>query len=434
MTSGGVSLPYGSGRMVATEVPFPLDPLVPPEAPRARAADPVESALARPQGSPPLDQVFARARSVLVVVSDGTRATGAARFLPVLLRRIREAGSATVSFVVASGIHRPPTDAEIEAILGPEIAGRHEVLRHDPDDERSLLDLGRTGAGTPVRVHAAVRAHDRIVLTGAAGFHYYAGFSGGRKAVVPGLASRETISRNHLRALREDGTRHPLARAGRLRGNPVHRDMADGAALVGPHLVVNSVLDDSGGIERLFVGHWRRAHEAACRHLRATRVIRATPRALVVASAGGEPTDQNLIQSHKTFEAAVGALAPGGVLVLVARCREGAGHPDFLPWFGVGGEREVVLGLRKRFQVYGQTALSWMRKAAVHRVVLVSDLAPELARTIGVEPAPDLDAAFRVVREWVRPGTRGWLLTHGSRFLVEPEASDASRLPAAAGA
>jgi nickel-dependent lactate racemase len=419
MTRGGLSLRFGSGRVEAARQPFPLDPLPLPQVARARSGDPVEAGLGRPIGSPSIDALFATARSVLIVVSDGTRATGSPRFLPALVRRISGATRADLAFVVASGIHRRPTDAEIEEILGPELSGRYEVLRHDPDDDAALVDLGSTSSGTPVRVHRAVASHDRLVLTGAVGFHYYAGFSGGRKAVVPGLASRETISRNHLRALTPEGARHPAARAGVLRGNPVHRDMAEGAALARPHLVVNSVLSDAG-IERLFAGHWRRAHEAACRHLRATRVLRVEPRDLVVASAGGEPTDQNLIQAHKTFEAAVGPLRPGGVLILAARCREGAGHPDFLPWFRRGNERRVVEELRRSFQVYGQTALSWMRKAAAHRVILVSGLPPEVARELGVVPAADLDEAFRVAREWIRPGTPGWLMEHGSRFLVEP--------------
>lgn len=427
MTGEAAALPYGSATLDPAASPFPLDALSAPRKRRSGPRDPIAEGLDRPIASAALPSLFAGAREVLVVVSDGTRATASARFLPPLVRRIEEASGANVRFAVASGIHRPATDDEIETILGRELGRRYEVVRHDPDDESALVHLGTTSAGTPVRVHAGLRRHDRVVLTGAAGFHYYAGFSGGRKAVVPGLAARETISRNHLRALAPDGSRHPAARVGRLRGNPVHRDMAEGAALVGPHLVVNSVLAEDGSVERLFVGHWRRAHEAACRHLRATRVIRAEPRDLVVASAGGEPTDQNLIQSHKTFEAAVGALRRGGVLVLVARCRDGAGHPDFLPWFERGGERPVVEELRRRFQVYGQTALSWMRKASAHRVVLVSSVPPELVRRLGVTPAADLADAFRIAREWLPPGTPGWLLAHGSRYLVEAPAGGGAR-------
>jgi nickel-dependent lactate racemase len=411
---------FGDRTLPVPEAPFRLEVPAPPVA-RARRID-VARALDRPLHAPPLTQVFRGAKQVLIAVSDATRSTAAAEFLPPLLERIESAapGSA-VRFIVGSGIHRRPTDSEIARILGAEVARRHEVVLHDPDDEASLVELGSTSAGTRVRVHRSVRAHDRLVLTGGVGFHYYAGFSGGRKAVVPGLAARETIARNHLRALREDGSRHPLARAGVLRGNPVHRDMAEGAELAGPHLVVNSVLDDDGRIERLYVGHWRRAHEAACRAVRGARCLRLSPRPIVVASAGGEPGDINLIQSHKTFESAMGALAAGGTLILVARCREGAGHADFLPWLAHADEGSLVRALQQRFQVYGQTALSWLRKATRCRLILVSDLPLDVVKLLRAEPARDLGEALDLARASTPAGSRGWLLPHGSRFLIEPD-------------
>jgi nickel-dependent lactate racemase len=290
---------------------------------------------------------------------------------------------------------------------------------HDPDDARSLEEIGRTRQGTRVVVNRALREHDRVVLTGGIGFHYYAGFSGGRKAVVPGLASRETVTRNHLRALLPDGKRHPGAAAGRLDGNPVHRDMAEGASMVGAHLLVNTVIDAAGRIERLFAGHWRSAHLAGCAYLRATRTVRLDPRRLVVASAGGDPGDVNVIQSHKAFEAAANALTPGGVYVLVARCGEGVGHPDFLPALDLGSESAIVEALVADFRVYAQTALSWAKKARRFRLVLVSDLPAALVRRLGAEPAESLEAAFAFARSTLPEGSAGWLFPHAPRLLVQ---------------
>jgi nickel-dependent lactate racemase len=417
--SGAASIPYGDGGLDLPATPFRLDALHPPPASAPRPAA-LATSFDRPIGSGSVADVFRGAKRVLVAVSDATRATAAPRFLPLLVERIRAASGADVRFIVASGIHRPPTAAEEAALVGPELHGQHAVLRHDPDDGANLVDIGRTGSGTVVRVHRALREHDRIVLTGAVGFHYYAGFTGGRKAVVPGTAGRDTIARNHLRALRPDGSRDPAARAGCLRGNPVHRDMAESAALVGPHLLVNSVLGDGGEIERLFVGHWRRAHEAACRHVRDRRTIRVVPRDLVIVSAGGEPGDVNVIQSHKAFEASMGALRPGGVMVLVARCREGAGHAEFLPWLAHRDADALVDALRARFQVYGQTALAWIRKAAACRLILVSSLPAETVRALRAEPAADLAEAFAIARRHLAAGTAGWVLRHGSRYLIEP--------------
>ena len=413
-------LPYGNDRMELPPEPFVLDtlhPRVPPGPPLEREA--LRAGFERPVGSPGLADLFRRSRRVLIVVSDATRTTGAARFLPILLERVRAAGDARVTFVVASGIHRRPTSAEIETILGPAIARAHEVLIHDPDDDSRLVEVGRTHAGTRVRVSSHLADHDTIVVTGAATFHYFAGYGGGRKALVPGLASRDTITRNHLRALRRDGTRHPGARAGRLAGNPVHRDMAEGAALIGPHLGVTSILTADGGIEAIFVGHWRRAHEAATRYLGRRRTVRATPRDLIVASAGGGPREINLIQAHKATEACIRALRPGGTLILVASCREGTGSTDFDDAIALRSEDEMVRALRREFKVYAQTALAWRRKTRSHRVILVSDLDDARVRDLGAEPAADLEDAFRLARGALAAGTPGWILDGGGAILVE---------------
>jgi nickel-dependent lactate racemase len=375
------------------------------------------AALDRPVGAPRIEEGV-RGRRVLIAVADPTRATGVRRYLPGLVERLHRAGAREIAFAVASGLHRTPSAADVEAIVGPEIAGRHAIHLHDPDHP-GLEALGVTSGGTPVLVHPETMRHDAVVLTGAVGFHYYAGFSGGRKAVVPGLAGRATIVGNHLRALRRDGSRHPAARAGRLDGNPVHRDMAEGAARVGPAYLVNTVMRIGGGIERLFAGHWRRAHVAACRYLRNSRRVRVDPRRLVVVSAGGHPSDVDLIQSHKAFEAAYAALRPGGVLVLVASCAQGAGHPDFLPCFELASTADLLELVRHDYRVYRQTALAWRRKADGCRLVLVSDLDPRTARELGAEPARDLEEAFRIAREVLPAGEEGWVFPAGARVLVE---------------
>lgn len=415
------TIAHGRTRLEVPEQPFRLDAIAPPARPRTvldGAA--IARALAEGLDADGLHDVWRGARRVLIAVSDATRKTAADRLLPALLDLVESRTRAEVGFAVGGGIHRAPRPEEIERILGPEAIARGRVHVHDADDASRLIHLGRTSAGTPVKVSALLREYDRIVLTGAVGFHYYAGFSGGRKAIVPGLASRETVTRNHLRALRRDGTRHPLARAGRLDGNPVHRDMVEGAGLVGPHMTVNTVLDDDGAVERVYAGHWRRAHERACRYVRDTRSVRVEPRPLVVASAGGHPSDLNLIQAHKAFEAGFGALRPGGVFVLAAECPEGAGHDDFLPWLRFQDDAAFATALRANFQVYGQTALAWFRKARACRLILVSSLDPSVAAVLGATPARDLSEALGIARENLPAGAPGWLLPAGSRLLVEP--------------
>ncbi len=417
MKASAPLLPYGARSLPLPRSGFEIESLPPPPARGGATGSPLQ-AFESPIGGVDLAVALRGAKRVLVAVSDATRSTGSARFLPALLDRIEGVSRASVTFVVGSGIHRPPTDEEIVRILGRDLARRHRVARHDPVDETGLQDLGRTSAGTPVRVHATVTEHDRLVLTGTVTFHYYAGFGGGRKAVVPGLAARETVIRNHLRALRSDGTRHPAARAGRLHGNPVHRDMAEGAALTRPALLVNSVIGADGEIERLFVGHWRRAHEAACRYLRRTRTVRVRPRDLLIVSAGGAPYDVDLIQAHKAFEASAACVADGGVVVLVARCPDGHGHEDLRVGLEDLDEDAIVAELRAGYRVYLQTALAWKAKLRRVRLVLVSGLPDDAVRRTGAEPAKDLDQALRLAARSVPPGSAGWVLPHGVRFLV----------------
>lgn len=417
MTGAPTTLPFGTGRLpLPFDAPFRLDRAPEPAGPPP-AASSVADALDRPVGVGSLRESLGGARRAIVAVSDATRATGSATFVPVLLERLAGAGVREVAFAVGSGLHRRPTDEEVARILGDGVAARHEVLLHDPDDP-ALLDRGTTSAGTPVRLHPALGRDAALVLTGAIGFHYYAGFSGGRKAVVPGLAGRPTIVGNHMRALRRDGSRHPRARAGVLAGNPVHRDMAEAAARLRPAFLLNTVPALDGGIEAAFAGHWRRAHEAGCRHLRASRSIVLEPRPVVVVSAGGAPHDIDLIQAHKAFEAVAACVADGGVVVLVARCPDGHGHEDLRVGLEDLDDDGIVAELRSGYRVYLQTALAWRAKLRRVRLVLVSGLPEDVVRRTGAEPAGDLDQALRLAARTVPAGSAGWVLPHGVRFLV----------------
>ncbi len=413
-------LPYGRTRIPVETAAMRLDLL--DVEPRAAAADldapAIRDAIVRGFSGDGVEPAAPGAR-VLIVVSDATRATGSDRFLPPLLDVLEAGGAREFGFAVATGIHRAPRPGEVERIVGESIGRASAVDVHDPDDASRLIPLGRTRSGTPVRVNRVLREYDRVVLTGSVGFHYFAGFTGGRKAILPGLAARETLTRNHLRALRRDGSRHPGARAGRLDGNPVHRDMVEGTSLAPPAAVVNAVLGADGSLEEIFAGHWRRAHERACRRVRATRAVAATPRPLVIASAGGAPSDLNVIQAHKAFEAAFAALEPGGVFVLAAECPDGAGHADFLPWFRHGDEASFAAALRAGYVVYGQTARSWVRQARACRLVLVSSLSPEIVRQIGAIPAAGIGEALELARSWLPRDAAGWIVPHANRILVE---------------
>ena len=390
---GSFPLPDGAFRQM--DVLSAKPPLLPPA-----EESHIARRMARPIGALPLSRLVRRGDRVAVAISDVTRYSATDRFLPLLLREIDAAGvpRGRVTLFVARGTHRAMTEGELREAIGPEIDSGLRVAQSDPEGD--LADLGTTARGTRVLVSREVMEHDRIVLTGTISFHYFAGFGGGRKALVPGCAGKETAHQTHFRIFRTDGPgKHPMARPGILAGNPVHEDLVEAVSMASPAFLVNTLLTPAKQTFDLVAGHWQKAHEEGCaiyaKHYR-VRVGRRYP--LVIASAGGFPKDINLIQSHKALDNAFLATEPGGVLVLLAECPDGFGSPDFFPWFRHGEPDALERALRANYRIYGQTAHAVLTKARACRVILVSSLSPENVEAMGMTPAPTLPEALRVAK------------------------------------
>src|SRR5215216_1181061 len=351
-----------------------------------------------PFDSQPLEEIISPGESVLVVVSDATRATGSAQVVNLLVRRLVSLGVAPhdLRVIFANGIHRPVTREEKAELLTPFIVRRVRTLAHDASDESKHVRLGETERGTPVELDRALFEHSHVILTGAVGFHYFAGFTGGRKSVCPGLASKRTIEATHLQALDfERGGRRAGVGAGRLDGNAVHEECERIAAEAAPSFLINTVTDARGNVVRLYAGDWRAAHRLACAEYADSHTVNIKERRpVVVASAGGAPFDLNLIQAHKALEMASYACADGGHIVLVAECPDGLGREDFLKWFDSPDSRALEARLREAYEVNGQTAWSLLTKAERFRVQLVSHLAEEDVRHMRMTPARTVEEAL----------------------------------------
>jgi nickel-dependent lactate racemase len=360
----------------------------------------VAQRLARPSGSLALSRLVRRGDRVAVAISDVTRYSATEMFLPLLLRETDAAGipRERVTLFVARGTHRSMTEVELREAIGPEIDSGIRVAQSDPDG--AMADLGTTSRGTRVLVSQPLMEHDRIVLTGTISFHYFAGFGGGRKALVPGCAGRETARQTHFRIFRADGPgKHPMARPGILAGNPVHEDIVEAVTMASPTFLVNSLLTPAKKIFDVVAGHWQKAHEEGCaRYAKQYRVPLLRRYPLVIASAGGFPKDINLIQSHKALDNAFLAAKAGGVLVLLAECQDGFGSPTFFPWFRFRDPDAMERELRANYQIYGQTAHAVLAKARACRVVLVSSLKAEDVETMGMTPAASLAEALRIAK------------------------------------
>lgn len=341
----------------------------------------VRQALRSPIGTPPLRQVVKPGEKVVIVASDITRAwLKHDRFLPHLLDELNAAGipDADISLIVALGAHRYHTDAENVSVYGQEVVDRIGIIQsHAPVDE-DFVDIGTTSRGVPVKINKAVVNADRVILTGGIVYHLMAGFGGGRKSIIPGVASYPTIQGNHSFCLHEQPGKgiNPVSGSGRLEGNPMHEDMLEMAEMLNADFLFNVVLDTEGNFARFVAGHWLEAWQEGCRTTAEIFGVSIDRQAdLVIASAGGFPKDINLYQGSKTIDNAVLACKDDGVVILLLECADIAEPPDFSGWFNYEDLLEREQALRKGFTVPGFIALKigLMAKKIPHIVVTLPE-------------------------------------------------------------
>jgi lactate racemase len=377
----------------------------------------IGEALDSPFESSPLEEILSAGESVLIVVSDATRATGSAQIVNLLVRRIIQIGIAPqdVAIIFSTGIHRAVSPEEKQELITPFIFQRIKTLDHDAHDRTTLFGMGETRHGTRVELNRALRDFSHVILTGAIGFHYFAGFTGGRKSICPGLASAKTVEATHMLALDfESGGRRTGVGTGLLDGNAVHEECESIAEMINPSFSINSVVDERGRAVRVFAGHWRRAHRAACQEYLANHSVSIeNKRDVVVASCGGLPHDINLIQAHKALDMAAQACNEGGTIFLVAECREGFGRHDFLKWFDEENSATLAGRLRLAYEVNGQTAWALLTKAERYRVLLLSTLHGPDVKQMRMTPIHSLDEALAQLD----PAAQGYILPRGAAWL-----------------
>jgi lactate racemase len=367
------------------------------EAPLSEAQ--IGAAFDSPTGSPPLDDVVGSDDSVLLVVSDATRATASAQIVNLLVRRLIQIGVSpgNIAVIFATGIHRRVSDEEKRELLTPFIVQRIRTLDHDAYDEAKLYSLGTTPRGVPVELSSALRDFSRVIVIGGINFHYFAGFTGGRKSICPGLASAKTIEATHMLAFDfERGGRKPGVGPGLLDGNAVHEECERIAELVAPAFVVNTVVNEDNRAVAVFCGDWRQAHRAACRHyLKRNSFAIREKRDVVIVSCGGFPHDINMIQAHKALDMAAHACKDGGTIILLAECSDGLGRSDFLKWFAVADSRALENRLRNGYEVNGQTAWALLSKAERYRICLVSELREEQVEKMRMVPVRTIEDGLK---------------------------------------
>jgi nickel-dependent lactate racemase len=417
-----MQLKYGKDTIEYSSPSFPLKRFKAPLQKRTVvSSEDIAQCFDHPVSASPIHQTARSGDRVLIVVSDATRATGIFEYISLLIDRLLGSGvrEEDISFLFATGVHRKVTEEERKLLLGKKIASVFSMMDHHPSNDSELRSLGKTRRGTEVQVSEKLFQFSHLILTGAVQFHYHAGFTGGRKSLIPGLASHRTASHNHLLSINEKGDRDPRSAAGRLAGNPVHEDIMEGALRLPPPFIINSVLNDRGQIEAIYAGDMIKAHEKAVEYVSRTRIIRVQDTArLVIAGGGGFPKDINFIQAHKSLENCSHLVKGGGVLILVAECLDGLGSADFQKWFAMGRE-EMLSKLPSGSMAYGQTALSLQNTLKRIHIIIVSKLNRREIAHMGMVPAATLDEALQKSEELIGPQKEAYFIEDGTKFLFQ---------------
>ena len=314
--SRNIKLNYGQGclDLLAGEE---AEVVLPEELPQADPGE-IERSLDHPLGRS-LDE-FQGCRSASILVSDITRPAPSHLMLPPLIKRMGELGIKNMQIIFALGTHRRMTSQEEEYLLKECMSLPH--IQHDP---QACVSLGQTKRGTPVEILESVASSDLIVATGNIEYHYYAGYSGGAKAVLPGVSSVASVILNHKLM------RDPTATTGRL-DSPVRLDMEDAARIAGLDFILNTVLNSRKEIVLSVAGDFIQAHRKGAAAVDQMYKCAVDPAEIVVTCAGGRPKDLNLFQAQKALDNAKNAALPGGTIILLAECCEGLGHPVFERW------------------------------------------------------------------------------------------------------
>jgi nickel-dependent lactate racemase len=370
-----------------------------------------------PVDSETLEEIVGANETVLIVVPDATRNVGTGQIINLLVRRLIAAGTMAheINVVFATGLHRTVSEKERDAILTPFISQRIKTFDHDPNDLGGFLKLGETVSGIPIELNRNLVEADHVILIGGIGFHYFAGFTGARKLICPGLASKRTITATHGLAFdtvnlkRADGVGPGL-----LDANPVNEAFWEIVEKISPSFAFNTIVDDSGIVTDLVCGHWRNSHKKACLKYSDSHVHRIPEkRELVIVSCGGSPQDLNMVQSHKAIEMASYACLEGGTIIVLAECLDGPGSPEFSKWFDYGTSSTLATRLAERYAVGGQTAWSLLNKSERFNINIVTKLNDEMTSKMGLRKCRDFAEAL----SRTEPSTNGYILPYGSKFL-----------------
>jgi nickel-dependent lactate racemase len=412
-----VWLPYGKSdvciRIPARNLLGSIEPKQVSAAADANAE--IERALKEPIGSKRLNEIAQPNSKIAIVVDDFTRSTPSHIMLPPVLAELNAAGveDEHITIIFGSGTHRAVKPKEAERILGVEVIDRVKTISHDCNAQ-DLVPVGKTKHGTNVRVNRVFAEADVKVLVGDVNLHYYAGYGGGRKSVMPAISCKDTISHNHAMLLDAN------ARTGVLENNPVHEDMTEAARLAKVDFILNVVTNSKDEIVKAFAGDLEQAFLEATKIVDEMYRVPVDRRAdIVVVSPGGYPADIDLYQAYKALDNALEAVKRGGTIILVAECPEGHGNQVFYDWMTRLGElKKVEREVKRHFELGGHKAYYLLKAMKNHKIVLVSSLPDYYANSVfRLKTARAVNDALRETLKTAGSQAKIWVMPKGNYTL-----------------
>jgi len=432
-----VQLAYGS-QGLNVEVPDSAHVVAPVPVPglgdEQRA---IVDALETPIGCAPLAELVRPTDSVVIVHSDITRPMPNNRVLPVLLSRLEAAGvrRSQITLLNALGTHRRQTESELIAMLGSEVVQRYRCLQHDAWDDENLLPIGTTGFGNTVRINRTYMQADAKILTGFIEPHFFAGFSGGPKAVLPSIAGADSVLSNHGERMIGNPsatwgvTSGPGAGDPAAAGNPIWEEMLEVALATNPTFLLNVTLNRSRELTGVFAGDLVQAHAAGTRFCRESAMVHVPQLYdIVVTTNSGYPLDQNLYQCVKGMSAAARVVRPGGTIIVAAECRDGLPeHGEYANLLRSASSPESLLerlqtpGFRSQdqWQVQVQAIVQMRASVQVHS----DGLTESQIRDALLTPCPNVELRIAELMEQYGPGASICVLPEGPQTVPVPPAS-----------
>lgn len=407
-----IDIPFGSDRRLPLEIPDHnlIAVLEPAKIAGSLGHDQIRWSLREPVNAPPFTQFLRRYSAPVVIVNDASRATPTAEILSVLLENVSD--HQTLRFLIATGIHRQPSIKEMKYIFGDHYSHfQEQIFVHDANDLEGARQLGITRRGTDIRLNQLAVEASALIIIGSVEPHYFAGFTGGRKSLLPGIAARMSIEQNHCLAL------EPAAQLLRLRGNPIHEDMMESLNFLDESRIfsIQAVLLEDRSLFACAAGNIRDSFYRAVKFAKKIYCRRIPEKADIIVTSAKFPMDIDLYQSQKAIENVRSVLNKGGIVILVSSCRTGIGDHNFYDLLTSGKKpREIVAEVKRQYRLGYHKTVKMIELMTWARVWAVTNLPEQDLTAAGIRPFQDLQIAFDTALRIKGSKAKVLVLTDGS--------------------